>query len=669
MHHYLRSFQRPIWIMRLFGVVCLGAAAGHVSTSVAYAKSAPIIVVIDGSGSMWGTIPGSGTSKLALMRRQLSEQMKELLPRSEIGLTSFGAQSNRSCGAARTLLAPSPAPFAAFDEILEKFNPQGRGPIVLGLQTAVESLGASSTAARILLIHDGRDNCGQDVCAFAAGLAKNRPLVRVDVLSLALKPRDRGTMNCLAKATGGLLVETYNESESTTGLRRIILAMQQTQTAPAPSRATSPVAAKPRKTTPVPRKTSGLGLFARLAKSQKAIVDGVTWRIETISSDQPSSMRTFKTPTVDTELPPGRYRVVMSTPTAKIEKTIDVRAGRGQNVEFIFDGGLVTADLALDARAIAPIGETIISIARARDNGTPDTPIWSGPANKARALPLAVGTYKITAGNGLSRQSVTVKVALGLIQRAVFRERLAKLIVTAVGLRPDQVGANQIIVTADDPKAANGRKVVARSSATRAVFALPPGPYQISLSVFDASTRQLVVLTPGQAVTQALHLTQMALQVTSQLGFNKAPTKAGFHYRLWRSDALDRPIATSRAARPVFNLSPGKYRIESRIGLQNAVIIREFDVGAAAQGKLGLRHEAGQVSFALPANARPLGQNAYWEVLGPRGRLVWQTFASLPTLTLSTGDYTVTVETRRHRYSAKFAVVAGQSQAVMLDKK
>ena len=98
--------------------------------------------------------------------------------------------------------------------------------------------------------------------------------------------------------------------------------------------------------------------------------------------------------------------------------------------EFIFDGGLVTVDLALDARAIAPIDETIISIARARDGDTPDTPIWSGPADKARALPLAVGTYKITAGNGLSRQSVTVKVALGLIQRAVFRERLAKLMAT-----------------------------------------------------------------------------------------------------------------------------------------------------------------------------------------------------------------------------------------------
>jgi len=48
---------------------------------------------------------------------------------------------------------------------------------------------------------------------------------------------------------------------------------------------------------------------------------------------------------------------------------------------------------------------------------------------------------------------------------------------------------------------------------------------------------------------------------------------------------------------------------------------------------------------------------------------VWQTFASAPTLTLQAGDYTVAVETKRQRYNAKFAVVAGKSQAVLLDKK
>jgi Ca-activated chloride channel homolog len=669
MHHTLRSFQRPIWITRLFVLLCLAVAGGHISTSAARAQATPVVVVFDGSGSMWGAMPGSGTSKLALTRSELGEQFREILPNSAIGLASFGAQSGRSCSAASVLLPPAPNQFEAFDEILDKFNPQGRGPIVLGLQTAVEAIAPSTAAARLLLVHDSRDNCGQDICAFAADLAKTRPRIRVDILSLALKPRDRGGMSCLAKATGGMLVEADNEREVVDGLRRIILTMKQSQPAPKPSRAKPPAAATPRQTTPVARKTTGLGLFARLATSQSAIVEGLTWRIERINSDKSPLVRTFKTPTVDTDLPPGRYRVVMSTPTASVEKEVDMRAGHGQNVEFIFDGGLVNVDVPASTRAIAPVSETIISIAETNDNGAPQIPIWSGPADKARALPLPAGAYSITAGNGLSRQSSTVKVSLGQVHRVAFRNRLAKLVVTATGLRPDQLGANQIIVTADDPKAANGRRIVARSSAARAEFALPPGPYQVSLNVFDASARNLVVLIPGQTVNQSLHLAQMSLQVTSNLGLSKAPKKAGFHYRLWRADALDRPIATSRDAQPVFNLSPGKYRIESRIGLQNAVMIREFDVGAASQGKLELRHEAGLVSFSLPENAQPLGQNAYWEVLGGQGQLVWQTFASSPTLTLTAGNYTVAVETRQHRYGAKFAVVAGRSQAVMLDKK
>ena len=114
----------------------------------------------------------------------------------------------------------------------------------------------------------------------------------------------------------------------------------------------------------------------------------------------------------------------------------------------------------------------------------------------------------------------------------------------------------------------------------------------------------------------------------------------------------------------MFHLRPGRYRIESRIGLENAVMIREFDVGPGAAGNLQLRHTAGQVTFAAPEDALGPRQIAYWEVLHPDGRLVWRSFAKNPSATLAAGTYEATMEIKKQRFSTKFSVAAGQVQTV-----
>ncbi|MBU2531193.1 MAG: hypothetical protein KKB37_00525 [Alphaproteobacteria bacterium] len=661
-----------------FGIRVGAAFLAAVSLSLmplaaAAAKGPPVMIVFDGSGSMWGRLDGVPGTKLANAREELVHALREQLPDTPVGLVTFGAASGGSCSSSRLALAPQTGQTDELERLLEKFNPQGRGPVVLGVRTALEALTDTSAPARILVIHDNPDNCGQNICELAKELvAASRP-VTVDVLSIALKDDEAGGMACLTKATGGLLVEAASGSEVAAGITRIALTIQKALQPPeAAETAASGDAGSGSKTGTRPARNakSGLNLIARLATSQKAIPHGIKWHIRSLEKSGTVVDRTFETPTVDLALPPGRYRVTMRSATATIGKEITVRDEPREETEFTFEGGLVHVilqeDAAADGAAVSPPPADMMVMVTRFGGSRGEMPVWTGPAKDGQTLLLESGAYRITAGNGLFQRTEIINVTAGHIHRAQLGQPLAELTVKASALQETQRAVAEITIAADDANAPGGRRILARTAAPQATFALPPGPYTVSLSAFGSETRALVVLAPRQRLTKELELEQMMLEVTSLIGGDNEIARDNVRYRVWRADDLGEPIAVSRDWQPVFHLRPGRYRIECRIGLQNAVMIREFDVTRGARGKLELRHNAGMVEFAFPGDVSLTTGNAYWQVMDDGGRLVWQSFARDPHVFLAAGTYRVTVNAKKDRYEAKFAVVSGRRQTVQL---
>jgi len=654
----------------LTAVLLAGLGGGVLPTQ---AQQPPqLMIVFDGSGSMWGRLSGSPRSKLAALRVELSQALRQKRPNIAVGLTTFGARSGGSCTSAATPFAPAPGQFDRLDQALASFNPQGRGPVVLGLRTAAAALGASAAPQRLLLIHDSLDNCSQDVCAFARDLAAKQPAIAVDVLSLGRKPKDQRAMGCRTKATGGRLVNAATMDAAIAGINTIIAALN---SAP-PVAATRPSAAVPSAASPAqpPPKTAGLALTARLAGTKTIIQHGISWQIKSRSKLDKPVDATVHQAALDIALLPATYQVVLNTELVRMTKQIEVRKDVRKPVVFDVAGGLVEVVpptvSAQPAAAAAEAGAAAVSVVRtSATSGNAAEAVWSGPASAARALLLTSGFYRVTVGNGLSQVSRTINVATGSSQKVGFEIAPAHLNVVAAGLDPKQIESTEIHVArklADQP---DGRLIVARSAAASASFELPPGQYYVTLRTHGTEITSLIILAAGETVTHTPRLLQMALRVTSHVG--KGPKLGGtnLRYRVWPADALLEPIASSRMAQPVFHLAPGKYRIESRIGHQNAVMIREFDVGTAAAGSLELRHRAGQVSFAAPSAARRQRQIAYWEVLDPDNRLIWRSFAPSPTATLAAGTYKVTMATKEQQFSTDFIVVAGRTDTVTLQSK
>src|SRR5262249_48880049 len=157
-------------------------------------EPASVIVIFDGSGSMWGNIEGSRQSKLVLAREAVRRALSKITPQTRVGLAAFGHRRG-DCNDVELLRAPEPVDVAKIVDPLEKLNPRGRGPLTFALREAAKALTPGSGKNSLILIHDDADNCQLDVCA-AAGELRAANIV-VHVVGLALRGEDAAKMTCL----------------------------------------------------------------------------------------------------------------------------------------------------------------------------------------------------------------------------------------------------------------------------------------------------------------------------------------------------------------------------------------------------------------------------------------------------------------------------------------
>ena len=117
----------------------------------------PAIVVLDGSGSMWGNIGNERPSKFDLARQALRQSLSNLSPRVKLGLMSFGQRRRADCSDVEVLAPPEAGPPERILSIADKLNPKGKGPLSLALRDAASQMPAD-TGGSVIVIHDGVDN-------------------------------------------------------------------------------------------------------------------------------------------------------------------------------------------------------------------------------------------------------------------------------------------------------------------------------------------------------------------------------------------------------------------------------------------------------------------------------------------------------------------------------
>ena len=175
---------RRVGLCRAINVACSRRGLGPALGAPGHCRRCRVvalIVIVDGSGSMWAPIDGRvsqarpGARCLAARPRQDRRRRASALRPSGTGAAT--AATWRSC-------APEPLTSSIMAP-LEQLNPRGRGPLTLALREAAKSLPRDAGPRSLLLIHDDADNCQPDLCAAAAELRAAE--VTAHVIGLALK--------------------------------------------------------------------------------------------------------------------------------------------------------------------------------------------------------------------------------------------------------------------------------------------------------------------------------------------------------------------------------------------------------------------------------------------------------------------------------------------------
>ena len=170
-----------------------------------------IMIVLDGSGSMWGQIDGK--PKIAIARETLEQVVEQIPPTTELGLIVYGHRQKGDCNDIEVLVEPAPGQAEKIRKAVADLNPKGKTPLSASVQVAAEKLKYTENKATVVLITDGLETCDAEPCQLAAELERLGVDFTAHVIGFGLSKDEGKQMACLAEGTGGLYLAADNANE------------------------------------------------------------------------------------------------------------------------------------------------------------------------------------------------------------------------------------------------------------------------------------------------------------------------------------------------------------------------------------------------------------------------------------------------------------------------
>jgi hypothetical protein len=173
------------------------------------------MMILDGSGSMWGQI--DGTPKIEIARDAIGRMLADWPEARSLGLMAYGHRREGDCDDIETLLSPGPVDRDGVTAALEGFTPRGKTPVGASVRAAAGSVGANGS---VVVVTDGLENCGADLCALGHELAADGAGFTAHVIGFDVDDAD-GQLSCLAEATGGRYLAASDAASLTGALQEV----------------------------------------------------------------------------------------------------------------------------------------------------------------------------------------------------------------------------------------------------------------------------------------------------------------------------------------------------------------------------------------------------------------------------------------------------------------
>ncbi len=192
-------------------VLSLLAPAGCLAAGAQDPAPAPLLLILDASGSMWGQIEGE--NKIVIARRVLGELVDDLPDASEVGLIAYGHRREGDCEDIETVVPLGTLDKPSLKKTIGALNPKGKTPITKSVQQAFDVLRQQDGGATVILVSDGLETCGGDPCAAVRAAKEQGIELIMHVVGFDVAGEDVSQLECAAQAGGGLFMSAETAGE------------------------------------------------------------------------------------------------------------------------------------------------------------------------------------------------------------------------------------------------------------------------------------------------------------------------------------------------------------------------------------------------------------------------------------------------------------------------
>jgi len=180
-----------------------------------------VLFILDSSGSMAGKLDGQ--VKMDAAKSAFKELLAAMPPGVNVGLEVYGHHGDRDCSVIELVNPVAPLNSEAIISQVEKLVPKrGATPMAAALEKGGEALSSIKGPKAIVLISDGKENCGGDPAAVANRLKSQGIGVVTHVVGLGVNEEEKQQLAAIAAAGGG----EYYAANSAGELRRSLAAIK-----------------------------------------------------------------------------------------------------------------------------------------------------------------------------------------------------------------------------------------------------------------------------------------------------------------------------------------------------------------------------------------------------------------------------------------------------------
>ncbi len=444
----------------------LTCCAALAAAAAAADDRAPLVLVLDASGSMWGQVRGE--AKIVGARRVIGELAGALDPATPVALVAYGHRRQGDCADIEAVVPLGALERSGLVAAVGGIDPKGKTPITAAVERA---LAIAPAGARVVVVTDGLETCGGDPCA-AVRTAKGRGSEFIlHVVGLDVEKEDVSSLECAAQAGGGLFLAAADAAGLAAALETAV--------------------ARPAE---VPAGALVLGA------TRNGALQDVSVRVQPIGGGEEIGARTYAAPATNPRVLPladGRYRVratAMGVDGAA-ERSFEIEIADGGRVERTLDYS--TGELAIGATRNGELSDVTWEVfapgERKRAAATGRT-YRSASSNPARAV-LPAGDYEVVlhaleiGGKPVAELGRVTVPAGGKVDLA-HDFASGDLLVGAV--RGGALVDATVAVRAGGRSVASGR-TYDRASSNPKRFTLAPGDYEVDVAEIRGETRRLAV--------------------------------------------------------------------------------------------------------------------------------------------------------------------------------